>query len=992
MDEETQSNTKGQAAPASPATSRQQTSSDVPTGGEVIAAGAAAASPTIANAITIANAAVDRVAMTESQQPANPGTARVESPSPHFQTTATASTAETARQASQSAAPAPNSVAGQRQVNEEVVHGRGPMAAAQLDPAEKASPAGTGIGAGTAGTGAATTGSPQQLEPPGPSLQSPPVQQSFQPQQPPVSAPSPSAHPHTAPHPQSQPAPPPPQQPLQVPLQPHHPQHYPPPGQPPAAHTLHTRSLQQHQAPLAQTGRVQSPPAHPQHPHPPQQQFYHQHYSQPQPQPHQQPPPPQPQPLEPVPASALPALHQPQPQAHLQFHSHPQPQPQPQQSLPPLPHTSHQRAPGPKPVIMDPPGLRKATQSQSSQQQTAMGFPSPTRDYAAANPKFVDDCTRMNYALLQSLPEAVRRIVRDHWEKCLLGSEFHQAFILNASIHHAPASVMRRALRDFGGKMVAESKHELIAHFTTEALDEVADHIISKASDSFLDKCLEKRLLTIEAKPLINALAKAERLGYEPGDIVQDDQHERVIPQEAYPGAATGANGFHAHPSQPSSANAQGNRQQLQCLQCFRTFLHASAYDYHTKYNGCSRVEELQAHLDNKVCGNFSQPTKVSRGPGRPPKNPPAPQPNQAVILPSPSSQSRAANGYSGTQLQSTPARSSLAGRPAGATPGSTSSPIAADPYAHLTEEQMAAMNEELREAEAKYAPRFADAELIPDENARRQKIEGLRNSFGTKQSMIRKKYGVRLRERRTKAEIMAERERMGLKRAEKEKAKAMAAAAAAAAAAARQNSSPRANVEAASRAAGGGGSSSGWIAANTPRASALSEEEHDLKRRRLDESGGYQTPYKSQAPDSPTRKTLPVSEIGGGLSGAAATPATHDPTLPPPPSQPTKVYEQSGARVEIHEPAQAQASKPGASSRPDDASASATPAGSDETGASRRPASRQDPAAAEKKPVIVLDNDSSSSDDDDEDIPSTLPAHVRKSLASGSTSLVPNH
>ena len=43
------------------------------------------------------------------------------------------------------------------------------------------------------------------------------------------------------------------------------------------------------------------------------------------------------------------------------------------------------------------------------------------------------------------------------------------------------------------------------------------------------------------------------------------------------------------------------------------------------------------------------------------------------------------------------------------------------------------------------------------------QRLEGLRNSFGTRQSIVRKKFGVRLRERRTKAEILAERERMGI-------------------------------------------------------------------------------------------------------------------------------------------------------------------------------------------------------------------------------------
>jgi hypothetical protein len=152
---------------------------------------------------------------------------------------------------------------------------------------------------------------------------------------------------------------------------------------------------------------------------------------------------------------------------------------------------------------------------------------------------------------------------------------------LNASIHHAASTVTQRAVRDFGAKMVADSKHELILHFTTEALDEVADIIIRKASDSFLDKCLEKRLLTIEAKPLINALAKAERLGYEPGDVIQEDQHERVIPHEAYPGASAGPNGFHARPSQPPpAAPPPAGRTQLQCMKCFRTFTHAAACEY----------------------------------------------------------------------------------------------------------------------------------------------------------------------------------------------------------------------------------------------------------------------------------------------------------------------------------------------------------------------------------------------------------------------------
>lgn len=84
---------------------------------------------------------------------------------------------------------------------------------------------------------------------------------------------------------------------------------------------------------------------------------------------------------------------------------------------------------------MDPPASRKSAQPQTPTQprNSTIGFPSPSQDYATVNSKFVDDCTRMNFAIQQSIPEAVRRIVRDHWEKCLLGSEFHQAFVVSAA-------------------------------------------------------------------------------------------------------------------------------------------------------------------------------------------------------------------------------------------------------------------------------------------------------------------------------------------------------------------------------------------------------------------------------------------------------------------------------------------------------------------------------------------------------------------------------
>jgi hypothetical protein len=133
-----------------------------------------------------------------------------------------------------------------------------------------------------------------------------------------------------------------------------------------------------------------------------------------------------------TPVTPLPPLHH--PSLVPQLHSHHQPQPQPQPVLRSQAPQAHQRASLSKPIIMDPPASRKPAGQTPQQQRGAMGFPSPTQDHATINPKFVDDCTRMNFAIQQSLPEAVRRIVRDHWEKCLLGSEFHQAFVVSRLI------------------------------------------------------------------------------------------------------------------------------------------------------------------------------------------------------------------------------------------------------------------------------------------------------------------------------------------------------------------------------------------------------------------------------------------------------------------------------------------------------------------------------------------------------------------------------
>lgn len=79
------------------------------------------------------------------------------------------------------------------------------------------------------------------------------------------------------------------------------------------------------------------------------------------------------------------------------------------------------------PIIDAAPGIGTTSPAPSA----TSGFPSPGKESLHQNLKFKDDRTRITFSIRQALPEAARRSVRDDWEKCLLGSEFHQAFVVS---------------------------------------------------------------------------------------------------------------------------------------------------------------------------------------------------------------------------------------------------------------------------------------------------------------------------------------------------------------------------------------------------------------------------------------------------------------------------------------------------------------------------------------------------------------------------------
>src|SRR4051794_31293659 len=92
---------------------------------------------------------------------------------------------------------------------------------------------------------------------------------------------------------------------------------------------------------------------------------------------------------------------------------------------------------------------------------------------------------------------------------------------------------MIRAIQDFGSELAISAKHQWAQHLKSTDLDDIADELFQRASDRFLDRALARRFETISGRSLVNALARAERLGYDVRDLIEDgvpNKPEHVIP------------------------------------------------------------------------------------------------------------------------------------------------------------------------------------------------------------------------------------------------------------------------------------------------------------------------------------------------------------------------------------------------------------------------------------------------------------------------------
>ncbi|RBR06718.1 uncharacterized protein FIESC28_10953 [Fusarium coffeatum] len=459
-----------------------------------------------------------------------------------------------------------------------------------------------------------------------------------------------------------------------------------------------------------------------------------------------------------------------------------------------------------------------ATPKQTSQQAQAPGplHVSPGAQPQPENVEALNIYQAMSTLVERAPATAVRQVVRDKWEKTLLGSQYHIAFLLNATMHQASPDTITKAVQNFGANIAKNAKHELIAHLDSDDIDELMDSILSRASSQFLDRALARRLETIQARQLVNALARAERLGYDIQDIVRDHD-EQVIPsmhsvptQSTMPvpmpsiNPPTPAIRIRYRQYQPNPIPSQQPQSTASPVPS-----QAQSTEYPKGPPGllwcrcgwpCASDAALEYERKRQIAS-----TSTPRAQAQPPST--QPLPNWATPTPQPTS-----------------------------TPSS-------NPYSHLTREKLAEFNQVMKNAETKYGTLMREASLLP-EPEKTKRLASLKNSYNTKQSTTRKKYGIRLRERRNRAEIEAEEARLF--------------------------NSPSRN------------------GTPTNGTSGLEDALRPNKRIRTDdiESGPSSTGIVMNGSQESPQKRIPRSEMGGGLSGSQATAELNDPTAQLNPSQ----------------------------------------------------------------------------------------------------------
>ena len=141
------------------------------------------------------------------------------------------------------------------------------------------------------------------------------------------------------------------------------------------------------------------------------------------------------------------------------------------------------------------------------------------------------DVVFLNKAIASVSDNAARAATCRNWRKCVIGDVQDESFIIRSIITNAACHGIYPVLSTPLSTSLIITV-DRITVLLKQTMEEHREKILEAASDQFLDLAMELRLKTIGAGELVKLLAKADRLGYDKTDIIDDE--EDVCPaQEA---------------------------------------------------------------------------------------------------------------------------------------------------------------------------------------------------------------------------------------------------------------------------------------------------------------------------------------------------------------------------------------------------------------------------------------------------------------------------
>ncbi|CAK7274476.1 hypothetical protein SEPCBS119000_006191 [Sporothrix epigloea] len=229
------------------------------------------------------------------------------------------------------------------------------------------------------------------------------------------------------------------------------------------------------------------------------------------------------------------------------------------------------------------------------------GGPQPSMPNQTSQSQATKEYWHFDLAMKNGLPDALHRALRQNWKKCFTGSISHQTFLLRNLLEVTPPDAAQTCIKSTGRKLWKDTIAEKYEQMSTSGIDSATAQILARASNKFLDAALDIRLRSIDAKSLVNALARARRLGYEPDETFEQPSRDSgpAVYQEMRRDASAGADADAGQQPPPSTAVASS---EWQCAVCGKQYTTETA---------------LTCHISSQICmpGPMNKKGLVHSGP-----------------------------------------------------------------------------------------------------------------------------------------------------------------------------------------------------------------------------------------------------------------------------------------------------------------------------------------------------------------------------------------